>query len=392
MRQCLKLEELCDIRSGGTPSRARAGYYAGDVPWAKIGDLNAHDGIVTSTEECLTQEGLEAIGNRLFPPGTLLLAMYGSVGKLARAGCPIAANQAILGIQVKDETMLSPDYLRHWLEQVKDQLVYGARGVTQQNISATIVRNLEIGLPVLSEQRRLAAVLDKADAIRRRRGYALRLIEGFAASAFQQLFGEADSAHHRVVLLGELAEIVSGVTIGRDLRGEAARSVPYLRVANVQDGFLNLDEIKNVLATEREVERYALRKGDVLLTEGGDPDKLGRGAVWSGALSECIHQNHVFRVRIDSRIILPEYAIAVLSSSYGKRYFLKAAKQTTGIASINRTQLAAFPMPLAPLDTQKRYASVVSAAGLVEGRLLVAANEAERLVDSLAQRAFRGEL
>jgi type I restriction enzyme S subunit len=135
-----------------------------------------------------------------------------------------------------------------------------------------------------------------------------------------------------------------------------------------------------------------LRSGDILLTEGGDPDKLGRGAVWRGEIQGCIHQNHVFRVRLKNDGFVPDYVSALLGSSYGKRYFLRAAKQTTGIASINRTQLGGFPVMAAPPETQQRYAAAVFKVRELETRLLGAVRAADKLFDSLAQRAFLGEL
>ena len=97
---------------------------------------------------------------------------------------------------------------------------------------------------------------------------------------------------------GEVADIVSGLTKGRRLSDAATREVPYLAVVNVQDRRLVLDPLKRICATEREIDRYRLVRNDLLLTEGGDPDKLGRGTVWRGELDECIHQNHIFRVRL----------------------------------------------------------------------------------------------
>ncbi len=154
-----RLGDLCEIQSGGTPRREEPRYYGGTIPWAKIGDLEVGDAVVVSTEERITEEGLAAIRGRLFPAGTVLLAMYGSVGKVAVAGTAMATNQAILGIRVMEPDTLSSEYVRRWLESIRGQLVLHARGVTQQNISATLVRDLHIPLPSPVEQRRIAAVL-----------------------------------------------------------------------------------------------------------------------------------------------------------------------------------------------------------------------------------------
>jgi type I restriction enzyme S subunit len=129
-----------------------------------------------------------------------------------------------------------------------------------------------------------------------------------------------------------------------------------------------------------------------LLTEGGDFDKLGRGAVWRGEIDPCIHQNHIFRVRPLSDKVLPEFLSSLLGSDRGKRYFLQAAKQTTGIATINKTQLRGFPVLLPPLSLQEQFEKLVGRHGHVTSRIEGRFCLAENLFHSLVQRAFRGEL
>jgi type I restriction enzyme S subunit len=133
--------------------------------------------------------------------------------------------------------------------------------------------------------------------------------------------------------------------------------VPYLRVANVQDGYLDLSEIKTILLPKREIQRYLLHEGDVVLTEGGDFDKLGRGYLWNGQVPNCVHQNHIFAVRCDRRKLLPEFFAYLAQSSYGKSYFLSVAHKTTNLACINATKLRAFPLAIPDVVEQFEIAS-----------------------------------
>src|SRR5207237_4668412 len=133
--------------------------------------------------------------------------------------------------------------------------------------------------------------------------------------------------------LCDVADIRSGVTLGRKLCGPTVR-LPYLRVANVQDGHLDLREVKEVDVLADEREKWRLQPGDILLTEGGDWDKLGRGTVWRGEIPNCIHQNHIFRVRVKPSEFDPRFLAAFIASPYGKRYFQAASKRTTNLASI----------------------------------------------------------
>ncbi|WP_078965517.1 restriction endonuclease subunit S [Streptomyces aureocirculatus] len=161
--------------------------------------------------------------------------------------------------------------------------------------------------------------------------------------------------------LSELADVAGGVTLGRSIPEGASVELPYLRVANVQDGYIDTSDMKAVRVLKSEVNRFSLRRGDVLLTEGGDFDKLGRGAVWDGRLDPCLHQNHVFRVRCKPGLLLPEYLAIYFASHYGRCYFLSVAKQTTNLATISSSDLKAARIPAVSFAEQQHLARMVSA-------------------------------
>jgi hypothetical protein len=133
----------------------------------------------------------------------------------------------------------------------------------------------------------------------------------------------------------------------------------YLRVANVQSGYLDLSEMKTVTIRAREKERYLLQKGDIVLTEGGDFDKLGRGFIWKGAVEDCIHQNHIFAVRVNRSRLLPEFFAHLSQSPYGKAYFLSVAHKTTNLACINTTKLKGFPILIPPKAEQEKIVQML---------------------------------
>ena len=148
----------------------------------------------------------------------------------------------------------------------------------------------------------------------------------------------------REAKLGECARIQTGISVSAERKTETAARLPYLRVANVQDGYIDLSQVKYIDIEESRAARYMLRVGDVLFTEGGDPDKLGRGCVWDGRVQPMAHQNHIFAVRCGAPL-LPEYLAAYSGSEIGKRFFLRASKQTTNLASISASQLKTLPVP-----------------------------------------------
>lgn len=257
------------------------------------------------------------------------------------------------------------------------------------------LKRAAVTLPPLAEQRRIADILDRADAMRARRREAIALADGLGAAAFAQTFGDVlvnDRRWPEGHTLGDVADVVSGVTKGRNLVGVSTREVPYLAVSNVQDMRLNLSVVKTILASEDEIARYRLQAGDIVLTEGGDPDKLGRGTLWRSELPECIHQNHVFRVRVTAAGIQPLFLNWLLSSARGKRYFLRSAKQTTGIASVNMTQLKGFPILLPPIGLQREFSERIAAVDKLKAAHRASLAETDALFASLQHRAFRGEL
>ena len=157
-----------------------------------------------------------------------------------------------------------------------------------------------------------------------------------------------------VKFVAEVAEVGSGVTLGKDVSGFKSVELPYLRVANVQDGYLDLSEIKTVRVRVDEVESYRLEIGDVLMTEGGDLDKLGRGTIWEGQIEDCLHQNHIFASALIGIYLEPEFFSLVVESDIAKRYFNRVAKRTTNLASTNKTQVRAFRFPVPPSTTEQR--------------------------------------
>ena len=196
--------------------------------------------------------------------------------------------------------------------------------------------------------------------------------------------------------LGKVADVAGGVT--KDSKRQDDPSfveVPYLRVANVQLGYLKLDEVTSIKVHPDKAAALKLLPGDILFNEGGDRDKLGRGWIWEGQVADCIHQNHVFRARLKDDRLHPKF-VSWVGNSFGRRWFEAAGKQTTNLASINKTVLEAFPIPMPPLgeveaivtETERRLSLVEAAQREVDNNL----SKAAQLRRSLLAAAFSGKL
>lgn len=185
----------------------------------------------------------------------------------------------------------------------------------------------------------------------------------------------------------DVAVVAGGVTLGRKLVGRKTITLPYLRVANVKRGELDLSVIKDVSIPEDEVERYALRENDLLMTEGGDWDKVGRAAIWKGEIPICLHQNHVFHARMRSTEIAPFWFERYFNSPVGRAYFESASKQTTNLASINMRQVRGCPVPLPPLAEQRRIVAKVdqlmTLVDQLETQLAASRATGAKLVDAM---------
>jgi type I restriction enzyme S subunit len=196
--------------------------------------------------------------------------------------------------------------------------------------------------------------------------------------------------------LDEITFVVGGITKGQKRSGaKALREVPYLRVANVQRARLELGEVKTIEATAGEIAELSLVAGDILLNEGGDRDKLGRGWIWEGQIDECIHQNHVFRARPVSRDLQSKY-ISHYANHHGQTFFVDQGKQTTNLASVSISRVRRFPIALPPADEQ---AAIVDLLDAQFARLDIVARTVTELADNVAlldrsvlAKAFRGEL
>ncbi|MGR2953153.1 restriction endonuclease subunit S [Vibrio vulnificus] len=290
--------------------------------------------------------------------------------------------------------LLDSKYLFYWVqtESFVSDMMGKATGANYPAVSDKIVKESQIPLPPLDEQKRIAAILDKADAIRQKRKQAIALADELLRSVFLEMFGDpvTNPKGWEEPVLSDIADVRSGVTKGKKLKEGTGITLPYMRVANVQDGYLDLNSVQMITVSVKEAEKCKLLSGDILLTEGGDPDKLGRGHVWNDEIENCIHQNHIFSVRVKNKeYVRPAFLSAVIGSQRGKRYFLKVGKQTTGIATINKTVLSEFCPIIPPLELQDAYLAVVRRIKNIQKK---EGFHETTLFPSLSQKAFSGQL
>ena len=277
-------------------------------------------------------------------------------------------------------------------------LHYSGRTDLLQN-KTTGIRNLQVKsylnencpLPSIDEQRKIAAVLDKVSSLIAKRRQQLGKLDEMVKARFVEMFGDTiyNPYNWPTQQLEEMADIVSGITKGRKTKEQDLIEVPYMAVSNVKDGYIDWTMVRTILATQSEVEQYRLLPDDILMTEGGDPDKLGRGAIIQNPPENCIHQNHIFRVRLNEKLLLPCYFAEFLKHQKAKQYFLRCAKQTTGIASINMRQLKGLTTLVPPLELQNQFTDYVAQTEKTKTTISRSLEKLETLKKALMQMYFK---
>lgn len=407
------LDEVVRTSSGGTPSSKNLAFYGGDIPWVKIGDLT--DGPVGATEQTITEAGLDASTARWLPADTVLVAMYGSIGKLGILEMAATTNQAICAMQPGDK--LDRDYLFWFLMASREHLMSLGRGGTQRNIGQKDLRALRLPLPPLAEQRevveelrgQLARVDEGLGHFRR----AARQVHEFRRALLDQVLGhcvapvaDTGSRTHDRPALPDLPRGWSWSTVGAEGFVQLGRMLshdrhtgehthPYLRVANVLDNRLDLTDVKEMDFPPGEYERYLLHPGDILLNEGQSPELLGRAAMYRGERPGLCFQKTLLRWQAGERVTA-EFALLVFRHYLYAGRFRRESRITTGIGHLTGVRFSAMEFPVPPMSEQRRIVAVtqrqLDEVDGVERSFLAAEQQADDLRASLMVEAFAGRL
>ena len=453
MTQLARLGEVADVVAGVGFPKDMQGREDAEVPVFKVGDISAAwtngQRLLRSSRNYLTVDEAASLG-RLVPAGSTVFAKIGEALRLNRRAVlaqPSLVDNNVMGLVPRPD-VLSPMYLFYFMQTV--DLGKLSRATAVPSIRKSDVVDILVPVSTIAQQAVIVAEIEKqfsrldeavanlkrvkANLKRYKAAVLKAAVEGRLVPTEAELARRAgrsyetgDQLLQRILdewrrrwngkgkyrepaslddtdrptlpegwawaRLDAVAAIKGGITVDKKRQDPTARSVPYLRVANVQRGYLDLAEVKLIEAAAADIAELRLVPGDVLFNEGGDRDKLGRGWIWEGQLPECIHQNHVFRARLHSDELSGKL-ISWWGNTFGKDYFLREGKQTTNLASINITKLAAFPVPLLPLAEQYRIVAEVdrrlSLVREVEAEVDTNLRRAERLRQATLQEAFAG--
>lgn len=387
-----KMPDVVKWGSGGTPKATIPEYYdGGTIPWLIIGDLN--DGVVRTSATKITQLGLDNSSAKMIPAGTLLVAMYGSIGKLGITGIPCCTNQAIA--YAKKLHGVTTKYMFFFMARIKSELISKGKGGTQKNISQTVLNSLYVPVPPLSEQERIVSrieelfsELDKAvETLQKIKRQLAVYRQAVLKEAFE---GESDWRYLRAEQIGE-------VNLGRQRSPKnISKDYPtkYIRAANITEHGLDFSDILEMEFTPKEREKYYLKKDDIVVSEAsGSPTQVGKPAIWDYIDDEFCFQNTVIRHRVQNEY--PRYVYWF----YKYMYISGITAKLVGGVGINHLGAKNFGDIIIPLPLREKQQSIVEQ---IESRLSVCDNiektvdaalaQSDALRQSILKEAFEGRL
>lgn len=360
------------IQAGMTPPTNTPEYYFdGTIPWFAPGSFKGH--IDLHEPRKLINDLARSEGDlRIFPSETAFLVGIGAtIGKVGLVSTEASCNQQLIGIVCGHR--MHNRFLAYQFKIYEDVIPGIATATTLPIFDQVKTGYLPMCLPQLPEQQRIAVYLDAScaaidGAIAAKRSQ-LDTLDGLRKSIIQRAvtrgitetvvlestgnkWMEQIPSGWKLVCLKRIAEIQGGLTLGKHYEGSLIER-PYLRVGNVQDGHLDFADVSVIELPASVAAGVALRPDDVLMTEGGDLDKLGRGHLWHGEIPGCLHQNHIFAVRCFSHKLKPMFLAYVTAAKYGRDYFEATGKKTTNLANTNATKVGQFPIPLPPPAEQE---------------------------------------
>lgn len=406
------LAAVADVSSGiGFPNEFQ-GNATGDLPFYKVSDISfavlKTSGFLGKANHYVSYAIAAKLKGHSLRVGSTVFAKIGEAVHLNRrafVSTPCLIDNNVMAVKARFDSM--DRYLHYFLKTV-DFGEY-ARSTTVPSLRKGDVEALLLPLAPESEQTRIANQLDTllarvkscndhfdaVPALLKR--FRQAVLDAATLGTLTENWRDSNGIAFdwKAVQLRDIADVQGGVTKDAKKQSALDEDAPYLRVANVQRGYIDLTEVKTIRVPAAKLEGLLLANGDVLFNEGGDLDKLGRGWVWEGQIARCTFQNHVFRARLFDKANQPKF-ISWWGNSRGLEYFLRSGKQTTNLASINKTMLAALPihLPSAMEQTEivRRVEALFALADRIEARCATARTQAQRLTPLVLAKAFRGEL
>jgi type I restriction enzyme, S subunit len=392
----VRLEDCCEIISGATPSTSVDAYWNGDINWATPKDLSElQSTFISDTPRKITQAGLNACAASILPAGSVLLSSRAPIGHVAVNTVPMATNQGFKSLVPRQEHVHAK-FLYWWLRANRNYLEAMGNGATFKEVSKAVVSRIEIPLPPLTEQRRIAAILDKANDLRAKRRAAIAHLNGLTLSVFAEMFGNPVSntfawPRTRLVLLCSYPEDIRCGPFGTQLgkaevksEGIALWGIKQVNASFEFDAHEFLEE-----RTAKRLSQYTIESGDIVMTRKGT---VGNCAVYPDRLPVGIMHSDLLRIRVDRKKCDPIFLSHQLHHSRDVERQLSTISGGAVMPGINVTKLKNLEVLNPPVSLQSEFARRIAAIEKLRTVHRRSLTEMENLFASLQHRAFRGEL
>lgn len=382
----MRLADCCEVVAGATPKTSVDAYWGGDILWATPKDISRlESGVLTDTPDKITAEGFKSCSTRMLPVGSVLVSSRAPIGLVAVVGKELCTNQGFKSLVPGPD--VHSGYLYHCMKAHADRLAVLGNGATFKEVSKSVVENFEIPLPKMAKQRRIAAILDKADSLRRKRQRAIRLANDFLRAVFIDMFGDPDR-NPKGFPVGTVRDLVASANYGTSEKAnETSGRLPILRMNNITyAGGWDLSSLKYVDLDERTQDKYMAVKGDLLFNRTNSKELVGKTAVYDRDEPMAI-AGYLVRVRMNEHGN-PHYVSGYLNSAHGKTTLQGRAKSIVGMANINAQEMQDIPLLLPPVALQEKYALIVQSTNERLKKFHTFSQEADALHAALSQSFF----
>lgn len=353
-----RLGELCNIVSGGTPSRTKTEFWNnGTIPWVKIGDIK--EKYINETDEFITKEGLDGSSTKMLPAGTILYTIFATLGEVGILEIAACTNQAIAGIMINDIKQLNTDYLYYYLKSKKTYVNRVGRGVAQNNINMSMLKALEVPVPELSKQLEIVKVIDKAYEVIEDRKQELKCLDNLIRARFVEMFGDPNinSKKWNECPLSKKLNVLGGYAFKSDQFDEKG-GIPVLRIGNINAGYF---KPVNMVYWQKDesLERYVMYPGDLVMSLTGTVGKDDYGNVCILDDDYEMYYLNQRNAKLEIKEGIDKYYLSQLLK------FEQIKKRLTGIsrgvrqANISNKDILNLVVPIPPLELQSQFADFV---------------------------------
>jgi type I restriction enzyme S subunit len=389
-----QIGDLVTVRGGGTPPREIEAYFQGSIPWVTPKDMKSWE--ISDSQLRLTSQAIDHSPATVVPSNTVLLVVRSGVLKhtvpVAINRRPVSLNQDMKSLECNGR--LLPEFLARYLKASEPTILGWVRATTADNYPIERIRKLEIPLPGLEEQRRIAKILDIADELRRKRSVTIKRLDELAKSVFLELFGDPRGNPMRWPQL-PLSELFAAPPIFGTMTPATKERKRWicLRVANIQDWKIDLSDTKYVDLPSSVESRHTVRDGDIVLARAiASRDHLGKCVVVYPAGAKWAFDSHLMRLRFDTSRVLPEYVRDLWMTPGGRALFLSVTRKTTIQYNVNTKEISTLVVPVPPLECQSKFVESVRQIDGLKAANFEHLGKLDTLFTSLQHRAFRGEL